>query len=342
MAAAGPPQPPRAVAVVTASSRVGAATIAALARLPSPPLVRACVRSSDKVTAVPTADCVELVVDVDAFDPASHERAFRGVSRALIVAPQLPNRSASQQSPSAGSGCCSAVTLRPGARIHQSDEAVNRLLDGARFHEVQHVVLIGGVFQVYRGGLQEEERFLFHRQWMSSRRHAQSLGLTWTQLECSDFMENSLRHTTSIREADMIYGAGAEGLSAPVALADIGAAAALILASTSREHDNRAYHAVGPDILNPPGIAQTFSRALGRTIVFVDVGIDTAYKMAMEAGLGARWQVSGFFDWLKLYFIPGRLKSIQSDLPRLGIKPLSFQEWVSQRLTDFRVEPSPS
>eukprot|EP00850_Spirogloea_muscicola_P010587 SM000063S19977 [mRNA] locus=s63:47139:48782:+ [translate_table: standard] len=327
MAAAGPPQPPSAVAVVTANSRVGAATVAALARLPAPPPVRACVRSPDKAAAVPTADCVELVVGVDAFDPASHERAFRGVSRALIVAPQLPNR----------------------------EEAVNLLLDGARFHGVQHVVLIGGVFQ-------EEERFSFHRQWMSSRRHAQALGLTWTQLECSDFMENSLRHTTSIREVqfvdgiswsgmtyyggrlqvDMIYGAGAEGLSAPVALADIGAAAASVLASTGREHDNRAYHVVGPEILNPPGIAEIFSRALGRTIVFVDVGMDTAYKMAMEAGLGARWQVSGFFDWLKLYFIPGRLKSIQSDLPRLGIKPLSFQEWVSQRLADFRVEPSPS
>jgi hypothetical protein len=40
---------------------------------------------------------------------------------------------------------------------------------------------------------QEDEVVLMHKHWQATKRHAQSLGLKWTQLQCVDFMENVLQ-----------------------------------------------------------------------------------------------------------------------------------------------------
>lgn len=32
-----------------------------------------------------------------------------------------------------------------------------------------------------------------HQHWQATKRHAQALGLKWTQLQCVDFMENVLQ-----------------------------------------------------------------------------------------------------------------------------------------------------
>eukprot|EP00897_Mesotaenium_endlicherianum_P007499 jgi/Mesen1/6778/ME000348S06044 len=294
---------PHQVCVVVGSSRVGQATIEALINKFSTPLkIRAVVRSLEKASLLTArfGGSVEVVSGVDAFDKGSHERAFSGVEKALIVAPQLENR----------------------------EDAVNNLLDSAKEHGVRHVVLIGGVFQ-------EEEKFLFHRQWMSSRRRALTLGLKWTQLECSDFMENLYRSQKSVQEEGKIHGAGAEGVSAPVALVDIGEAAAVILSEPGDIHYDKGYRIVGGDIFTPSLIAEIFTRTLGKQVVFVDTGIDSAREAAIKSGAFPRWQSEGFYDWMQLYFVSGRLKDVVSDLPGLGITPTRLQDWLEDRKHDF-------
>ena len=236
------------VTIVVASSRVGQETIFALAaNYASKVHIRAVFRSEENAQSLAQLHpSVEIFVgSADIFSQDVLVLAFNGAHKALIVAPQTEDR-------------------------HLT---VNKILDFAAQGRVAHVVLIGGVYQ-------EEEKFLFHRQWQASRKHANTLGLKWTQLECSDFCENLYRSKESIRTDGVIHGAGAEGVSAPVALEDIGRAAALVLACEGCQYDNLGLKIVGPEPLSPLQIADTFSRVLGKPIRFVDIGVRKAREVS--------------------------------------------------------------
>eukprot|EP00271_Cylindrocystis_brebissonii_P011896 TRINITY_DN29901_c0_g1_i1.p1 TRINITY_DN29901_c0_g1~~TRINITY_DN29901_c0_g1_i1.p1 ORF type:complete len:301 (-),score=24.83 TRINITY_DN29901_c0_g1_i1:1239-2141(-) len=290
------------ISVVIGSSRVGHAAILSLLRTyKNSVTIRAVFRSEARASTLSSLPEVEFVTGVDGLDPSSHHLAFANIQRAFIVAPQLENR----------------------------HEIVNKFLDSAKENGVEHVTLIGGVFQ-------EEEKFLYHRQWMSSRRHAERLGLPWAQLECSDFMENVYRNQERIRKEGEMAVAGVEGLSAPVALADVGSAAAAILAASDiSRHRNRVYRIIGPETLRPADIAAIFTKSLGRTVKLVDLGVDEARKAAIAAEVMPKWQAEGFYDWLELYYITGRLGNVQSDLVLLHVEPTTFHDWLQARRQDF-------
>lgn len=57
---------------------------------------------------------------------------------------------------------------------------------------------------------------------------------------------------------------------------------------------------------------------------------------AMAAGVMPAWQAQGFYDWMEMYFMTGRLSEVESDLPGMGIKPLLLGQWIEQRIDDFK------
>lgn len=244
---------------------------------------------------------IEISIGLDAMDPSTHSLAFSNIEKAFIIAPQSENRS----------------------------DIVNSLLSGASFFGVKHVVLIGGVFQ-------EEEKFLFHKQWMKSRRHSENLGLQWTQLECSDFMENVFRNRDNIRFKKRFIGVGKEGLSLPVSLKDVGIAAASILSCSDERHKNRGYRIVGPELLSLSNVVDLFSKKLGFSVELVDSGVEEAREAATKSGIMPKWQSEGFYDWIELYYLTNRFKSVKSDLPLLGITPTFFDDWLQERISQFQ------
>ncbi|GJP34574.1 hypothetical protein CLOM_g19006 [Closterium sp. NIES-68] len=316
------------VAVVTASSRVGKATVRHLLVSHGNKVhIRAVFRGKSKTkedfihdllqsegtengatlaaeSLISNLANVEVVCGFDVADPTTHAAAFSGVDRALVIAPQLENR----------------------------QEIVNSILTAGKSHGVRRVVIIGGVFQ-------EEEKFIFHRQWQSTRRHAdETLGLSWTQLECGDFMENVLRNKETICNEDKVYGAGGNpgACSLPIALDDIGKAAAVILACDDDvAHNRQAYRIVGPDLLSQHDMARIIGEKIGKEVTFVDLGLDVAIERATTVGGSARWQAEGFHDWMRLYYTTGRFKEVMSDLPLLGIRPVSFGEWMDRHVGEF-------
>jgi hypothetical protein len=50
------------------------------------------------------------------------------------------------------------------------------------------------------------------------------------------------------------------------------------------------------------------------------------------------WQIVGFYDWLRLYFLTGKLVTVKSDLPSLGVQPTSFGDWLRSRKGLFEQE----
>jgi uncharacterized protein YbjT (DUF2867 family) len=74
----------------------------------------------------------------------------------------------------------------------------------------------------------------------------------------------------SIRDDNVIRFPFADGKTALIAGADVGAAAAVVLANPE-PHIGKVYELTGPQSLTMSQYAQEFSRALGRTITYVNV-----------------------------------------------------------------------
>ncbi|GAQ89894.1 hypothetical protein KFL_005740050 [Klebsormidium nitens] len=292
---------PPLVAIIPATSQVGRATIESLlAHHPDKVRIRAAARSLSQSDELRSFQNLEIIEGVDAFLRETHEAAFRGVERCFIVAPKLENRV----------------------------EAVNLLMGSAQRCGVKHVVLIGGVFQ-------EDEVCVMHQHWQATKRHAQVLGLKWTQLQCVDFMENVLQHKITIASESRMYGTGRGGRSPAVAVHDIGAAAASVLACDDDRHFDRSYRIVGPAAIGPDNMAAAFSNVLGRQVQFVDYGLEKWRQDALSLKKMPEWQVRGFYDWLRLYFLTGKLADVKSDLPLLGVQPTRFEDWLRARSSLF-------
>ncbi|MCU1386241.1 MAG: hydroxylase [Acidobacteria bacterium] len=79
-----------------------------------------------------------------------------------------------------------------------------------------------------------------------------------------------LHAAKSIRDDNAIRLPFADGKTSPIAAADVGAAAAAVLANPG-PHVGKVYDLTGPQSLTMTEIAQEFSGALGRTIHYVNV-----------------------------------------------------------------------
>jgi uncharacterized protein YbjT (DUF2867 family) len=96
-------------------------------------------------------------------------------------------------------------------------------------------------------------------------------GLPVIYLRPTAFFEMFLiQSAKGIRDDNVIRVPFADGRTSPIAAADVGVAAATVLANPE-PHIGKVYDMTGPQSLTMVEIAQEFSGALGRTIEYVDV-----------------------------------------------------------------------
>ena len=73
-----------------------------------------------------------------------------------------------------------------------------------------------------------------------------------------------------------------------------------VAALTNSEHDNKIFSLTGPDALTFAEMTQKLSRAVGRSITFVDVPPES--MRAALAGLGfPSWQADGLIEEFAMY-----------------------------------------
>src|SRR5258706_9649504 len=89
-----------------------------------------------------------------------------------------------------------------------------------------------------------------------------------------------------IRDDNVIRLPFADGKTSPIAGADVGAAAAVVLANPE-PHIGKIYDLTGPQSLTMTQYAQEFSSALGRTIKYVNVTPEISVAKLQEAQLPA-------------------------------------------------------
>jgi uncharacterized protein YbjT (DUF2867 family) len=138
----------------------------------------------------------------------------------------------------------------------------------------------------------------------------------------------------SVRESNQIRLPFGEGKTSPVAVEDVARVMAMLLANP-QPHIGKIYHLTGPRSENMHYFAEEYSNALGRTITYQDIPVETWRDALLKRGLPVHL-VNHLATMADLHRA-GRYDRISHDVLTLtGQKPLSMREFVSKNAAAFK------
>jgi len=137
----------------------------------------------------------------------------------------------------------------------------------------------------------------------------------------------------SVRESNQIRLPFGEGATSPVAVEDVARGVAALLADP-QPHIGKTYHLTGPQSENMHFFAQEYSKALGRTITYVDIPVEAWRDGLLERGLPVHL-VNHLTTMADLHRA-GRYDRKSDDVLTLtGQRPLTVQEFVRKNAATF-------
>jgi uncharacterized protein YbjT (DUF2867 family) len=150
-------------------------------------------------------------------------------------------------------------------------------------------------------------------------------GLTFTFLRPNLYMQGLLNFRQSIQEQSAFFAAAGDARISAVDVRDLADVA--VAALTSSQHDNKSYALTGPDALTFTEMAHQLSRAVGRTITFVDVPPESMWAALADLGFPA-WQADGLLEEFAMYR-RGEAAGVEPGVREaLGRPPRSFDEFA--------------
>jgi uncharacterized protein YbjT (DUF2867 family) len=100
-----------------------------------------------------------------------------------------------------------------------------------------------------------------------------------------------------------------------------------VAALTTAQHDNKVYALTGPEALTFTEMAHQLSRAIGRTITFVDVPPESIRAALVDLGFPA-WQADGLLEEFAMYR-RGEAAGVEPGVREaLGRPPRAFAEFA--------------
>ena len=123
-------------------------------------------------------------------------------------------------------------------------------------------------------------------------------GLTFTFLRPNLYMQGLLNFRQSIQEKSAFFAAAGKARISAVDVRDLADVA--VAALTTSQHDDKIYSLTGPDTLTFVVMAQQLSKALGRTITFVDIPPEAMRAALADFGFPA-WQADGLLEEFAMY-----------------------------------------
>ncbi|HEX6044774.1 MAG TPA: NAD(P)H-binding protein [Pyrinomonadaceae bacterium] len=137
----------------------------------------------------------------------------------------------------------------------------------------------------------------------------------------------------SVRESNQIRLPFGDGKTSPVAVDDVARVLAAVLAAP-QPHIGKIYHLTGPQSENMEFYAGEYSKALGRTITYQDIPVETWKNGLLERGLPLHL-VNHLVTMADLHRA-GRYDRISDDVVTLtGQPPLTMQEFVRKNAAAF-------
>ncbi|HEY0606631.1 MAG TPA: SDR family oxidoreductase [Herpetosiphonaceae bacterium] len=249
------------------------------------------VRAADRRVAQPEAEPMSNVEAI-AFDfnkPETFAPALAGVERMFL--------------------------MRPPA-IANVRRFIFPAIDAAKQAGVQHIVFLSLI------GV-EKNRIVPH---YKIEQHILASGLDYTFLRASFFMQNlNTAHRREIRERSEIFVPAGKGKTSFIDVRDIAAVAALAL--TQAGHAGQAYDLTGGEALDYDQVAQLFSQALSRPIIYRRPSLLRFLHRQHESGVP--WSMAlvlaGIYTTARLG-LAGRLAEDTRRL--LGRAPIRLKDYI--------------
>jgi uncharacterized protein YbjT (DUF2867 family) len=158
-------------------------------------------------------------------------------------------------------------------------------------------------------------------------------GIPHTLLRPSGFMQTYLLFAPTIKAQSAFYLPARDSRYVMVDTRDVAAVAAKVL--TEPGHAGKAYTLTGTDVLSNSEVAEKLSRAVGRTIAYVDVTEEQFLDAATGSGM-PRDLAEDIVD-LQRYYISGAMVAETPWVERLtGRKPSGFDRFARDYADAFR------
>jgi uncharacterized protein YbjT (DUF2867 family) len=262
--------------------------------------VRALVRDRAKARALDASPTVE-VAEGDMQKPDSLGAALDGVNRALVISSATP----------------------------QMAETQCTFIDACRKAGVEHVVKFSGSESSI--GF-DPTKFRFARMHEEVERYLESSGLKWTHLRPSQFMQVYLREAPAIATKGAIFLPAQNIKLSPIDIEDIAKIAFVLLHGGG--HEGKSYDLTGPEALTMTEIADRISRAIGKTVRYVNIALEDRRRSLLAAGLPP-----ALVDALDEQAAE-RLRCPQSRVDlgaheAFGVRPTTFSEFASRQAVTF-------
>eukprot|EP00730_Choanoeca_flexa_P012882 TRINITY_DN4718_c0_g1_i2.p1 TRINITY_DN4718_c0_g1~~TRINITY_DN4718_c0_g1_i2.p1 ORF type:complete len:296 (+),score=91.71 TRINITY_DN4718_c0_g1_i2:139-1026(+) len=290
------------IAIVGSSGNVGSATIKALSseEFQTTTVVKAGVRdtSKDNAKALQTGSNIHLV-EADMSNKEIMVAAFAGMDAVFVVSPGAEER------------------------VKLTNNGVQAAKDaGAKFIMVVSVPTVG-------------TDTVFGRHMDAIETYVKGCGVSYTLLRLPYFMDNFFGNRDPIKEKGHIYTpAKDEAEFTPIAVEDVGLAAATILANYEK-HQNKTYTITSGSMTHRRAAA-AFSDVLGKPVEHVQVSYDAAKESFMDMGL-PEWQADGVVELFQHFNQASPLTNKPtSDFKDItGKEPMPVEVWVQKNKTAF-------
>jgi uncharacterized protein YbjT (DUF2867 family) len=179
----------------------------------------------------------------------------------------------------------------------------------------------------------EAGAFAFARAHRAIEEEVEASGIPYTFLRPTGFMQTYLLFAPTIRTQSAFYLPARDSRYNMVDTRDVAAVAAKVL--TEPGHAGKAYPLTGIDVLSNSEVAEKLSRAIGRTIAYVDVTEEQFLDAATGAGM-PRKLAEDIAD-LQRYYISGAMVAATPWVERLtGRKPSGFDRFARDYADAFR------
>jgi len=177
------------------------------------------------------------------------------------------------------------------------------------------------------------EGYFFARAHHAIEREIEQSGFAFTFLRPNGFMQNSLTaYAPTVKKEEAFYAPAGDARVSFIDVRDVGRVAARVLVGSG--HAGKAYGLSGPEAPTHAEIAEKLSRALGKTVRYVDVPDDTYQRALESSGLEAGY-ARAIVD-VYGYRRRGEAAAVLPDVERItGRRPNDFDCFLRDHLGAF-------
>jgi uncharacterized protein YbjT (DUF2867 family) len=202
------------------------------------------------------------------------------------------------------------------------------VVDEAKKAGVKHVVKLSVI------GCNMDNPINLGRWHREAEKKVEASGIPWTFLRPNFFAASfAVYMGATIRKESAFYAPAKDGKISMIDPRDIAACA--VTAFADSQHQAKAYDLTGPEGLSLAQAADTLSKAVGKTIKYVDLPNDAYRGALLGAGLIPQFVDAyiQFWDVVKAGYAAGVSPAVEQIT---GKKPRSLDDWARDNAASFR------